>query len=97
MPKYTPEQIKERNDKVEAEMLELEKQFEIEQEQAKLQQEKQQAKLDNPIDGYYIQVLGDNEYGPEMGPNKKDDSQFNYHFSFIIFLSLTFLDVLYLN
>tara|TARA_B100001559_G_C16496220_1_gene620874 strand:+ start:641 stop:1102 length:462 start_codon:yes stop_codon:yes gene_type:complete len=74
MPKYTPEQIKERNDKVEAEMLEAQKQYEIEQEQAQIQKEKQQAKLDNSIDGYYVQVLGDNEYGPQMVTTKKDDS-----------------------
>ena len=74
MPKYTPEQIKERNDKVETEMLEAQKQYEIEQEQAQIQKEKQQAKLDNSIDGYYVQVLGDNEYGPQMVTTKKDDS-----------------------
>jgi len=34
----------------------------------------QQARSNNPSDGYYVQVLGDDEYGTQMGPDKIDDS-----------------------
>lgn len=74
MPKYTAEQLQERQDNLEAQNKLVQEKYEAEQEQAQIQKEKQQDKLDNPIDGYYVQVLGDNEYGSQMSPDKIDDS-----------------------
>lgn len=74
MPKYTAEQLQERQDNLEAQNKLVQEKYEAEQKQAQIQKEKQQDKLDNPIDGYYVQVLGDNEYGSQMSPDKIDDS-----------------------
>lgn len=74
MPKYTEQQIKEREEKVAQEMEQAEKEAAAQDEAYAQLLLDQQAKSDNPSDGYYIQVLGDDEYGTQMGTTKKDDS-----------------------
>lgn len=74
MPKFTAQQIEERNNRIKEDMLKAEEQFKIQKEQAQIQKEKQQSNLNKPGDGYYVQVLGDNEYGSQMGKVKHDDS-----------------------
>lgn len=74
MPKYTAQQIEERQNILEAQQKLVQEKYETEQEQAQIQKENQQFNLDNSVDGYYIQVLGDNEYGSQIGPNKIDSS-----------------------
>ena len=74
MPKYTEQQIKEREEKVAQEMEQAEKEDAAQDKAYAQLLLDQQAKSDNPSDGYYIQVLGDDEYGTQMGTTKKDDS-----------------------
>ncbi len=74
MPKYTEQQIREREEKVAQEMKQAEKEAAAQDEAYAQLLLDQQAKSDNPSDGYYIQVLGDDEYGTQMGTTKKDDS-----------------------
>ena len=74
MPMFTEEQIKEREEKVAQEMEQAEKEAAAQDEAYAQLLLDQQAKSDNPSDGYYIQVLGDDEYGTQMGPDKIDDS-----------------------
>ena len=74
MPKYTEQQIKEREEKEAQEMEQAEKEAAAQDEAYAQLLLDQQAKSDNPSDGYYIQVLGDDEYGTQMGTTKKDDS-----------------------
>jgi|TARA_B100000029_G_scaffold421163_1_gene427319 hypothetical protein len=74
MPKYTEQQIREREEKVAQEMEQAEKEAAAQDEAYAQLLLDQQAKSDNPSDGYYIQVLGDDEYGTQMGTTKKDDS-----------------------
>jgi len=74
MPKYTEEQIKEREEKVAQEMEQAEKETAAQDEAYAQLLLDQQARSDSKSDGYYIQVLGDNEYGTQMGPDKIDDS-----------------------
>tara|TARA_B100001250_G_C19731172_1_gene758570 strand:+ start:744 stop:1202 length:459 start_codon:yes stop_codon:yes gene_type:complete len=74
MPKYTEQQIKEREEKVAQEMEQAEKEDAAQDKAYAQLLLDQQAKSDNPSDGYYIQVLGDDEYGTQMGPDKIDDS-----------------------
>ena len=74
MPKFTEEQIKEREEKVAQEMEQAEKEDAAQDKAYAQLLLDQQAKSDNPSDGYYIQVLGDDEYGTQMGPDKIDDS-----------------------
>ena len=74
MPKYTEQQIKEREEKVAQEMEQAEKEDAAQDKAYAQLLLDHQAKSDNPSDGYYIQVLGDDEYGTQMGTTKKDDS-----------------------
>lgn len=74
MPKFTEEQIKEREEKVAQEMEQAEKETSAQDEAYAQLLLDQQARSDSKSDGYYIQVLGDNEYGTQMGPDKIDDS-----------------------
>ena len=74
MPKYTEQQIKEREEKVAQEMEQAEKEDAAQDKAYAQLLLDQQEKSDNPSDGYYIQVLGDDEYGTQMGTTKKDDS-----------------------
>jgi len=74
MPKYTEKQIKEREEKVAQEMEQAEKETAAQDEAYAQLLLDQQARSDSESDGYYIQVLGNNEYGTQMGPDKIDDS-----------------------
>ncbi len=74
MPKYTEQQIKEREEKVAEQMEQAEKDAAAQDEAYAQLLLDQQARSNNPSDGYYVQVLGDDEYGTQMGTTKIDDS-----------------------
>tara|TARA_B110000444_G_scaffold45900_1_gene41830 strand:+ start:11390 stop:11854 length:465 start_codon:yes stop_codon:yes gene_type:complete len=74
MPKFTQQQITEREEKVSVQIKEAQLATEKEDKEYEELLKRQQAKSDNSIDGYYVQALGNNEYGLQMVSTKIDDS-----------------------
>lgn len=74
MPKFTQQQITEREEKVSVQIKEAQLINEKEDKEYQELLTKQQNRLTETADGYYIKVIGDNEYAQQMGRVKHDDS-----------------------